>query len=115
MTGKEEFFDKLHNVEAELPIRDVTSAITEASAVYDDAMAARHAMGNEKYGAVKFLSVNSIEEAMAEIVDLGNYARYTFIKLYLINRALREEILPVGEDVQMLGDNSFVPNGKFGT
>lgn len=44
----------------------------------------RHLMGQKKYGPVKFLEVNSLQMAMQEVIDLANYARYTWIKLALM-------------------------------
>jgi hypothetical protein len=45
----------------------------------------RHAMGAKKYGPVKFLTVDSFQEAMMELADLANYARYSWIKLALLS------------------------------
>jgi len=47
----------------------------------------RLAKGQEKYGEMAFLSTDTLEEAMQEVLDLANYARFTFIKLYLLKRA----------------------------
>lgn len=117
--AKEEFFQKLHEVEGKVAeakasqngreAARITLLIEEGNAAYDEWCQRRHDMGAEKYGAVKFMEVNSIEEAMAEIVDMGNYARYTFIRLYLMNIFLSEN---VGE--QVLGPNQFISNiNKF--
>ena len=51
---------------------------------YDTECQRRHDMGAEKYGPVRFLEVNSLQEAMNEIVDLANYARYTWMKFALM-------------------------------
>jgi hypothetical protein len=87
-----------------------TALIEEASNAFDTLCEERHVMGSAKYGPVKFLTINSIEEAMAEVLDLANYARYTFIKLWLLNRQM-QDIIPQ----ENLGTNSFVPNSKDGT
>jgi hypothetical protein len=55
---------------------------------FDRRCEARHEMGSEKYGPGKFLMVDTLEEAMQEIIDLSNYARYTYIKL----RALQDRL-----------------------
>jgi hypothetical protein len=68
----------------EEPVVGYDVAIQHLSDMFDAECQARHEMGAEKYGPVKFMTVNSIEEAMAEIVDLANYARYTYIKLALL-------------------------------
>ena len=83
--------------------------VEEASAAFDAFCESRHEMGAAKYGPVKFMTANTLEEAMAEVIDLANYARYTFIKLYLLNVALAKLIPDT-----LLGGNSFVPNGEDG-
>lgn len=55
---------------------------------YDQRMIERHDMGREKYGPGKFLTVDTLEEAIQEIIDLGNYAKYTYIKLRLLQEYL---------------------------
>jgi hypothetical protein len=47
----------------------------------------RHQKGEEKYGALTFLGNDTIEMAMEEVADLANYARYTWIRLWLLQRA----------------------------
>ncbi len=51
---------------------------------FDAECQTRHLMGQNKYGPVKFLEVNSLEMAMQEVIDLANYARYTWMKLALL-------------------------------
>lgn len=58
--------------------------VQRLSEEFDYLCQARHAMGAQKYGPVKFLEVDSLDEAAAEIIDLANYARYTFIKLRML-------------------------------
>lgn len=55
---------------------------------FDNLCAERHEMGAEKYGPGKFLTADTLQEALEEIVDLANYARYTFIKI----RALQDRL-----------------------
>jgi len=62
--------------------------VHEANEAFDQMCSDRHLMGEEKYGPVKFLDVDTIEMAMEEITDLSNYARYTFIKLWLLRDSL---------------------------
>src|ERR1700746_259191 len=65
--------------------------IQEALADADDAFirgsVARMELGEDKYGPLKFLEVDTIEEAMNEALDLANYARFIYITLYLPQRA----------------------------
>jgi hypothetical protein len=71
---------------------------------FDELCAARHQLGAEKYGPGKFLTVDTIEEALSEIADLANYARYTYIKL----RMLQEAILEQGTDAGVINDHGFM-------
>lgn len=44
--------------------------------------------GQEKYGPFKFLDADLIEEAMQEVLDLNNYARFLYIKLYILRMGM---------------------------
>lgn len=61
------------------------SLIQALSDQFDVECQTRHEMGQKKYGPVKFLEVNAAHEAMAEVVDLANYARYLWIKLAILS------------------------------
>jgi hypothetical protein len=67
------------------------SALEEALREADEAFVARLQerleKGEQKYGSLKFFEVDTLEEAMLEVLDLANYARFTFIKLFLLQRA----------------------------
>lgn len=54
------------------------------SDVYDQMLQDKHDLGSKKYGAVRFLEVDSLGMAMDEVVDLGNYARFAYIKLAML-------------------------------
>jgi hypothetical protein len=77
--------------------------ITELSKEFDDVTFDRHKMGAEKYGAGKFLTVDTITEALEEIADFSNYMRYTYIRLRLLQERifmmqaenLPEETVPI--------------------
>jgi hypothetical protein len=71
---------------------DLAEFITELSVEFDVRAAERHEMGAKKYGPGKFLTVDTIEEALQEIIDLANYARYTFIKLRLLQESLAAHV-----------------------
>jgi hypothetical protein len=70
----------------------------------------RHDMGAKKYGPVNFLEVDSIEMAIEEVIDLANYARYTFIKLRLIQEALKQ--FYKDQKPEMLGTEGFKKSGS---
>lgn len=82
----------------------------DASELFFKMMQQRHAMGEEKYGPIKFMEVNTLEEAMEEIADLGNYAMYTFMKLYVLNQQL-QKLLPE-EGHEPLGSAAFMKSGE---
>lgn len=83
---------------------DMKAKIEEYSDLFDEACRQRHEMGVEKYGAGKFLTVNTLEEAAYEVLDLANYARYSFIKLMLLNEYLESlETIPDQEGFQPVG------------
>lgn len=62
--------------------------IQELSYEFDDLCQARHDMGSVKYGGDTWLTIDTLEHALAEIVDMGNYIRYTYIKLRLLQEHL---------------------------
>lgn len=66
--------------------------VVELSEEFETRTAERHAMGAEKYGPGKFLTVDTLEMALEEILDLANYARYTFIKLRLLQESLAAQV-----------------------
>jgi hypothetical protein len=72
--------------------KSLVELISEASASFDAQVQARHDLGAEKYGPVAFLGKNTVEEAMHELLDLANYARYTYIKMYLLAFQLEERL-----------------------
>lgn len=50
----------------------------------------RHLKGEQKYGSLTFLNNSTLEMAMEEVVDLANYARYTFIKLVILQYQIKQ-------------------------
>lgn len=67
--------------------------VADFSEEFDNLCQQRHEMGEKKYGPGKFLDVDTMDEALMEIVDLANYARYTYVKVRLLqDRIQREEV-----------------------
>jgi hypothetical protein len=103
----------------ELSGATLIEVIQEASEAFELMMQERHDAGAEKYGPAKFLTVDTIDEALAELVDLANYARFTFIKLVILKIKL-QEVVATAEDSagipdrpQMLGASTiFNPQVK---
>lgn len=65
-------------------------AKADASFVADSAERLKN--GAEKYGPHKFLTVDTLKEAMDEVLDLSNYARMTYIKLFLLQWSLENKV-----------------------
>jgi len=80
----------------------------EGSKAFFGMMQQRHMDGEAKYGRVKFMEVNTLEEALEELADLGNYAMYTFMKVWVLNRQLAA--VTEAPDETTLGVQSFIPN-----
>jgi hypothetical protein len=59
-------------------------AIQAAETLFEQMCEARHIKGERKYGALTFLDNPTLDMALEEIVDLANYARYTFIKVVIL-------------------------------
>lgn len=51
----------------------------------------RHEAGAQQYGALKFLGADTLQEALAEVLDLINYARYTAVKLKILQMHVAQE------------------------
>lgn len=84
---------------------DITpELVNKLSEQFDVESFARHQMGAKKYGPVKFLEVDSLEEAVQEVLDIANYARYTYIKLRMLQVSLATQ---VPGPVPTLGKDSF--------
>lgn len=64
--------------------------IQEANVKFEKACASRHEMGEEKYGSDTYLDKDTLAMAQDELVDLANYARYSFIKLELMRQGIMD-------------------------
>jgi len=82
------------SAEAEEAAQELAGVVFALSEEFDRMTEERHGMGAEKYGPGKFLTVDTIEEALHEIVDLANYARYTYIKLRLLQESIAAALPP---------------------
>lgn len=72
----------------------LAESIQKYSDEFDELCRQRHEMGAEKYGPGKFLTVDTLEEALFELSDLSNYARYTFVRIRLLQERLAAELRP---------------------
>lgn len=55
---------------------------------YDSVCLERHELGERKYGPGTWLGIDTLQHAMDEVADLGNYARFTWIKLRMLQELL---------------------------
>ena len=81
--------------------------IVTVSEEFDDQCEERHKRGGEKYGPGKFLTVDTLQEAIDEIVDLANYARYTYIKLRLLQHSIAAQLPEEGISTDFIGAKKF--------
>lgn len=58
--------------------------LEEANAAFEQECSDRHEMGAAKYGEGTFLEKDTFKMGMDELVDLANYLRYCYIKLWLL-------------------------------
>lgn len=86
----------------------MVQALAAASAEFDQVCAERWAKGAEEYGPFNFMEVNTLEMAMEEVVDLANYARMTYLKLY----HLREFLAAKANAGPEFGPQNFKPTGE---
>jgi hypothetical protein len=84
---------------------DMSRYMQSLSEEFDTVCADRHEMGAEKYGALKFVEKDTFQEMIEEIVDLANYARYTYIKLRMM-----QDYMAMGVETppEMLGAKGFI-------
>jgi hypothetical protein len=72
----------------------------------------RHQDGAEKYGPLKFLTVDTLQEAYEEILDLINYARYTAVKVKLLQEVIAEQAA-ASEGSETTGAGTFLPTSEI--
>jgi hypothetical protein len=65
-----------------------TQELEELSDLYEEVCKARHAMGAQKYGPIDFMNNNIAKMLLEELVDIGNYSRYLFIKVSIMVKLL---------------------------
>lgn len=63
----------------------------------------RYEAGQKKYGADSYLEVDTIQHAIDEILDLINYARFTYVKLRLFQKDLLKGVHADGSVATAVG------------
>lgn len=66
-------------------------------------------MGAEKYGEFTWLSNDTLGMLMEELLDVVNYARYTFIRMYLLAEGQGQILSTSKEHKIPFGKNAFTP------
>lgn len=69
---------------------DLAELLAAADLDFVTQSAERMDMGAKKYGPLKFLEVDTFEEAMQELLDLNNYSRMLYIKLYMLRASVQK-------------------------
>jgi hypothetical protein len=69
----------------------LAALVQQASRDLDETCQTRHEVGQKKYGDFTFFDADTIEMAMEEIADMMNYMRYTWIKLWLLQRSVARQ------------------------
>jgi hypothetical protein len=100
-------------------VTEIADKINQFSREFDDRCFSKHELGEEKYGPGTWLGIDTIEHALDEVVDLGNYVRMTFIKLRLLQEGLvriqegsKETAAPIAGK-EMLGKDSILGHGRM--
>lgn len=80
--------------------------VAEADIAFLEMTQDRYLMGAEKYGPVRYLEIDSIQMALEEVADLANYARFTWIKLWLLQQKLNQTPVVPKQRPPILGKDS---------
>jgi hypothetical protein len=68
----------------------ITEQVQNYSDEFDQKTFERHEQGEQKYGPGTWLKIDTLQHAMDEVLDLANYARFTYIKLRMLQDQLTE-------------------------
>lgn len=93
-----------------------TEIIQGYSDEFDKRCQERHDMGEKKYGAGTWMTVDTLEMAIEEIIDLANYARFSFVRLRAMQELLgtdKSTEKPL-EGMAMLGKDAFISSQQRG-
>lgn len=69
----------------------------------DQQVCKRREQGAAKYGNTTFLDYDNLQQAMDEVVDLINYARFAYVKLRLLQLGLQREFQTNGSVAKATG------------
>jgi hypothetical protein len=63
----------------------------------------RYDAGQQKYGPNTYLNIDTLQHAIDEVVDLFNYARFTYVKLRLLQEGLVNSLREDGQVTYPMG------------
>jgi hypothetical protein len=77
----------------------ITSRIQELAEEFWERVGVRYDAGAVKYGPGKFLTLDTMEEALNEMADLANYAMMSYVRVRLLQEALESRMnIPINAD-----------------
>jgi hypothetical protein len=92
---------------------ELEKLVLEANVAFEEACRTRHAKGEEEYGHNTFLTAPTIEMGLEELADLCNYVRYTYIRLYLFNKAMAKHSQEYDKTLKGRNQDGFIPLGEM--
>ena len=72
-------------------VRAAAEKLNQLFADVEEEALERHDKGAEQYGPLKFLGADTLQEALEEVLDLINYARYTAVKIKLLQEVIAQK------------------------
>lgn len=87
--------------------------LQELSDRFSQACQDKHTLGEQKYGPGTWVGVDTLAMMQDEIVDMANYARFSWIRLEIIRQMMDAsgEVAEPLPGTEMLGKEGFFPTG----
>jgi len=89
--------------------QDLAQVLRAAEVEFDQLLKSRTEAGAQEYGQFAFLERKTLDEAIEEVADLINWARFTGIKLIVLRDTIRQIQAQAVSD----GPDGFVPTSKL--
>lgn len=86
------------------------ATIARANTLFEEMCRQRHETGELDYGHNTFIANDTLQMLLEELVDTSNTARYTFVRLLILNERLVNEM--EGQGVEVLGAQAFKGTGE---
>jgi hypothetical protein len=92
---------------------DLAEQLNRLAIAFERLTADRHETGAAEYGSFTFLEADTLDMLLEELADIVNYARYTAIKVMLLQNYLASKADEAGADEGVLpftaGTQGFIP------